>query len=232
MIEFNLLPDVKIQFLRTKALEHLVVTLSFIVGAVSLTVFILLLVFVDVVQKVKLDNLNTEINTSTSQLSSNKNLNQILTVQKQLETLPQLEQQTPTASRLFGYLTQLTPASATISDLNVSFTANTVSITGAADSLATVNTFVDTLKYATYNNVTDKTEGTKAFNTVVLASFGYSTQNSTSEPAQYTITGNFDPTLFNSSDNISLIVPSETTTRSIINQPTLFKATPAPAKAS
>jgi Tfp pilus assembly protein PilN len=234
MLEFNLLPDVKLNYLRTKRLEHLVIFVSFIVGAASIAVFILLFLFVDVAQKVSLDNLTTQINTDSSKLSSNKNLNQMLTVQNQLQSLPSIENQSPTTSRLFGFITQLTPVNATISDLTISFTpTNTVTITGGADSLTTVNTFVDTLKYATYNNSTDNTTGTSAFNTVVLSSFNYSNSASSggdaASPAQYTISFNFDPTLFDAADNISLVVPSETTTRSIINQPTLFKAEPKSA---
>lgn len=234
MVEFNLLPDVKLQFLKTKRLEHLVIVLSVIVGAVSLAVFIFLFVFVDVAQKVKLDNLTNEINTSSTKLESNKSLNEILTVQNQLETIPSLEAKAPAASRIFGFLAQLTPANASISSLNVDFTTNSITITGGADSLATVNTYVDTLKYATYTNATDHTKNNQAFNSVVLTSFNYSTSNSgaNSTPAQYSIAFNFDPTLFNSSDNITLVVPNEITTWSILNQPVLFKANPTPASST
>ncbi|MEI9913752.1 MAG: hypothetical protein WDN66_01985 [Candidatus Saccharibacteria bacterium] len=173
MVEFNLLPDVKVQHLKAKRLEYLVITASFIVGAASILVFILLFVFVDVGQKVRIDDLNNNITTTTAQLKSNKSLNQILTVQNQLKTIPSLENQSPTASRLFGYLSQLTPLTATISTLDVSYTANNIVITGGADSLNTVNTFVDTLKYATYNNATIKTNGVEAFSAVVLTSFAY-----------------------------------------------------------
>ncbi len=224
MIEFNLLPDVKIKYLKTKHIERLVTTVSIVIASISFAIFVSLLLFVDVYQKVHLSNLTNQINTSSSKLASNKNLNQILTVQKQLETIPKIEAETPTTSRVFGYISQLTPSTATISTLNVSFSTSTITITGGANSLATVNTYVDTLKYATYNNTTNHTTKNKAFSSVVLSSFNYSSNNSNSQPAQYSITAKFDPALFNSSDNITLVVPKETTTRSILNQPTLFKA--------
>ena len=230
MIEFNLLPDVKIKYLKTKHIEHLVTTLSIVIASVSFAIFVTLLLFVDIYQKVHLNNLTNQINTSSSKLASNKNLNQILTVQKQLETIPKIEAQTPTTSRLFNYISQLTPSTATISTLNASFSANTITISGGANSLAVVNTYIDTLKYATYNNATNHTNNNKAFSSVDLSSFNYASNNSSSASlAQYTITANFDPILFNSSDNITLIVPKETTTRSILNQPTLFKAGSQPA---
>jgi len=224
MIEFNLLPDVKMEYLRTKRTQHLVITLSVIVGAVSVGVFVLLFLFVDVGQKVRISQLNGQISASTSQLSSNKNLNQILTVQNQLETLPSLESKSPTTSRMFGYISQVMPPNTTISSLSINFTTNTVTMTGAADSLATVNTLVDTLKYTTYSNATTKTNNTPAFSAVVLSSFSYSNSATNGNAAQYSIAFSFDPALFNSSDDITLVVPSETTTRSILNQPQLFKA--------
>ncbi len=228
MVEFNLLPDVKVQFLKTKRIEYLAITTSIVIGAVSALVFILLFLYVDVGQKVKLDNLNSQIGNYSSQLTSNKNLNQILTVQHQLETIPSLLNNAPATSRIFGYLTQLVPVNVTISTLNLNYSTNNMSITGGADSLATVNTFVDTLKYATYNNSTNNTKNNSAFSQVVLSSFSYNSSGSSSgaPSAQYTITFDFDPILFNRADNLKLIVPNETTTRSILNQPQLFKANP------
>jgi hypothetical protein len=222
MVEFNLLPDVKMEYLRTKRLEHLVVTTSFIVGAATLAIFVLLFLFVDVAQKLTLNDLTNQINNSSAQLTSNSNLNKVLTVQNQLETLPKLEDQAPKTSRLFGFITQLTPVNTTISTLNLNLTTHAMVITGGADSLATVNTYVDTIKHATYNDTVSKTKNAQAFTNVVLSSFSYSSTGT--PPAQYTINCSFSPTLFKSSANVTLVVPSETATLSILNQPTLFKA--------
>jgi Tfp pilus assembly protein PilN len=227
MIEFNLLPDVKVQYLRTKRTQHLIITLSAIVGAASFAVFLLLFLFVDVGQKVRINQLDSQISSSSAQLTSNKNLNQILTVQNQLETIPTLEAQAPTTSRLFGYLSQVVPANATISSLAINFSTDNVTISGGADTLATVNTLVDTLKYTTYNDATTKASSVSAFKTVVLSSFGYSGTATNGQTAQYSVAFNFDPILFKSTDSITLVVPSETTTRSILNQPQLFKASPS-----
>ncbi len=226
MVEFNLLPEVKLQYLRAKKQEHLVLSISIFAGAVSLAIFIFLLVFTGVIQRSTINNLSSQINQSTATLSSNKNLNKILTVQNQLKTLPSLEAQTPVVSRLFNYISQITPPNATISTLSVDFTTDNISVSGGADSLATVNTYIDTLKYATYNNQTNNTKNNQAFNSIDLSSFGYSSASSGASPAQYSITFNFSPTLFSSTDKVTLVIPNEITTRSIINQPKLFKAEP------
>lgn len=228
MAEFNLLPDVKMLYLRTKRLERLVVTASVIVGSISLAVFLLLFVYVDIFQHTSIDHLNTQIDSSKSTLMQNKSLNEVLTVQNQLNGLPQLESNTPTVSRLFNYITDLTPVNVTIASLDISFTANTITVNGGADTLSTVNTYVDTFKYATYNDSTDNTKNNQAFNSVVLTSFNFDNSQTSGSQAQYTITCNFAPTLFHSSDNITLQVPTEITTRSILDQPALFKSNKSP----
>lgn len=224
MLELNLLPDVKIKFLKSQRLKHLIVSSCIIVSIVFLVLFGSFIYYVYIYQKNSISNQNSKIDSYISQIKNNKNLNKILTIQNQLNSLPNIESQTTVPSRLFGFISQFTPAKATISDFNVDLTSNSITINGSADSLSTVNQFVDTLKFTTYNTPVSKT--TSAFNTVSLASFGYST--STSNPlssAQYSITFNYDPTLLSNSSNVNLIVPNITTTRSILNQPlNLFKS--------
>ncbi|HEY4963389.1 MAG TPA: PilN domain-containing protein [Candidatus Saccharimonadales bacterium] len=222
MIEFNLLPDVKLEYLKARRLKRLVVSVSIIIGAAALGLFVLLLLFVDVAQKARLSSLTADITSSESQIQGNTNLDKILTIQKQLQTLPAVEASTPVPSKLFGYLSQVTPSKATISSLSVDFTNNSMTVSGSADSLATVNQFVDTLKFSTYSD--GSTTGTPAFSTVVLTSFSYSSAAS-ADPAHYSISFNFDPKLFSSTSNVTLVVPQLTTTRSVTSQPNdLFKA--------
>jgi hypothetical protein len=173
---------------------------------------------VDIFQKKSLSDLNHDISTYTKQLQDTPNLNKILTVQNQLQVLTSLHDQKPAATRLFGYLQQVTPSTASISQFNVDYTQNTISITGNANSLDVVNAFTDTLKFTTYK----KSDGTSAnaFTAVVLAQFSRSASGTT-----YTITANFDPMIFNSTNNSSLTVPNIISTRSIVEQPTdLFQS--------
>jgi Tfp pilus assembly protein PilN len=222
MIEFNLLPDVKLEYLNARRLKRVVISFSVIIGASALGLFILLLLFVDVAQKVKLNKLNNNINTTSAQLKNNNNLNSILTIQNQLKTLPTIESKTPQVSRLSGYLAEIMPANATVSNLSADFQANTMNISGSADSLATVNQLVDTLKFATYSD--SSSSNNQAFSAVVLTSFGYGGGSGTAK-ASYAINLSFDPKLFSPDENITLTVPPEITTRSILGQPSaIFKA--------
>jgi Tfp pilus assembly protein PilN len=222
MTEFNLLPDIKLAYIKAERQKQLIVSISVIASIAAVVVLALLLLFVDVVQKGSLSSVSIDIKHYSSQLQGTKDLNKILTVQNQLAALPALEKQNPLTSRIFGYLTQVTPAQVGIANLAADFTQNTMTITGTADSLATVNTYVDTLKFTTYK--TDSaTTNSLAFSNVVLSTFSRDSKSAT-----YTIACSFDPAIFSqASNNVSLTVPKIISTRSEMDRPTdLFVAPP------
>ena len=219
MIEFNLLPDVKLQFVKTERVKHLVVLISILVAAVTLVIFIFFVVFVDIIQKKNISSLNGQIQDKTSQLQAVPNLNKILTIQNQLQSLPGLNNQKPVASRLFNYMGELTPPQLTISNLKVDFTLHTFSITGDADTIATINKFADTLKFTTYTSSNGGKTPPPAFSQVQLTGF-----SPNSKGATYTIQLSYDPAIFDAANTITLTVPKITSTRSATEQPTdLFK---------
>lgn len=219
MIEFNLLPEVKLEYIKTRRLKRLVILGSFAAAAVSLVIFIGLLIVVDGFQKKHLSDLNKDITTSKNQIAAIPDFNQILTIQTQLASLPALDAQKPVTSRLFGYLQQLIPLDVTLDRTSMDFNAHSIDIAGNASSLASVNQLVDTLKFTTYDKSATDTSNLPAFSQVVLTSFSLS--NNT---ASYEVQADYDPAIFNVADNVKLTVPSITSTRSITDQPTdLFK---------
>lgn len=220
MIQFNLLPDVKLEYLRARRNKRLVVGGSMVVIAASLFVLLLLASIIYGVQKKSLHDLNNDIGRYTQQLKSTPDLNKILTVQNQLGVLTSLHDQKAVASRLFPYLTQVTPKAASISQLNVDFSQDTISITGSANSLDVVNTYADTLKFTTYKTPDSSDSSKNAFSKVVLSQFSRSNTGAT-----YTITASFDPAIFNSNATTDLSVPHIISTRSATEQPTdLFQS--------
>lgn len=205
MVQFNLLPDVKIEFLRARRIKRIVTVISAIVGVASVVVLLLSIILVDVVQKKSLHDLNRDVGIYSAKLKAIPDLGKILTVQNQLNTLTSLHDQKVVASRLFGYLSKVTPAQATISNINIDFTANTMVISGEAPNLDVVNTYTDTLKATTYKTDAANSQSSLAFSNVVLSAFGRD-----SKAATYTITLSFDPVIFSSTNNVSLSVPSGT----------------------
>jgi hypothetical protein len=235
MIQLNLLPDVKLAYVKAQRSRRLVVSVSILVSALAIVLLVLLL-SIDGLQKKHLSDLSRDITNETNQLQSKPQISQILTIQNQLESLTALHSSEPAASRLFdSYLNEVTPAPVSINNFTIDFTQQTASITGSADSLSSINTYVDTLKDTTYTSASNTT-ARSAFSDVVLSSFSLSTAT-TQDPTQaasYTITLSYDPTIFDiTQQNIKLSVPSEVVTRSDVAQPTaLFKASSSSSSSS
>jgi hypothetical protein len=201
MIQFNLLPDVKLEYVKTQRTKRFLTLLSIVASAAGIAILLVSIVTVDVVQKKSLSDENNDIARYSAELKGTPNLNRMLTVQNQLNTLTTLHEQKPVTSRLFTYITQVTPSQATLNNLALDYSTNTLTVGGAAPSLDVVSTYTDTLKATTYS-VAGGVSGTHAFSNVVLSSFGRDQNGAT-----FTITFTFDPTIFNTDDNVTLVVP-------------------------
>ena len=216
MIQFNLLPDVKLEYIKARRTKRLLATVSVIAAAASVFIAILTFVGVNIVQRARMESLNKDINKTAKLVQATPNISRIITVQNQLSSLPALHEAKPAATRVYDYIAQITPATVTISKATISFTDNTINITGNAKDLLGVNTLVDTLKFTSYK-VKDQTGTPKAFNKVVLASFSTaSSGGGDSKGASYEIALNYDPPIFDNKSTVELQVPQTITTRSQI----------------
>lgn len=226
MVQFNLLPDVKLDYIKSQRTRKLVLSISFIVSASAVGLLVLLLI-ASGVQTKHLNDLSADITKESKTLRNKPNINTILTVQNQLGSLTALHNDKPAANRLAPYLNSLTPASVSISSLNIDFVAHTITITGNADALSSVNKYVDTLKVTSYTAVdADKktTEG-RAFPSVVLSSFGLNTKaKDKAQAANYSITVTYEPVIFDNTQEVSLNVPSITTRAQLQNASDLFQS--------
>jgi Tfp pilus assembly protein PilN len=220
MIQVNLLPDVKREFIRARQLKRTVVSVSFLVSAVALGIFALFFIIVNVVQGTILSSLDNTIEENTKKLKAMPDIAKILTVQNQLNELPTLHNDKPVASRIFTYIKQLAPQEATIESLTVSFDETSMSIDGRAKDLASVNKFIDTLKFTSYADAKSKNSG-RAFSDVVLAQFGVEQQanGGDGKNASYSITFKYAPEIFSAEADVKLTVPDKVTTRSETEKP-------------
>lgn len=221
MIQFNLLPDVKLDYIKTQRTKRTVMLATISITALAVFIFILLFLIVNVFQKQHLKNLKDDIENKTSELKSVPDLDKVLTVQNQLNALPGLHEKKPATSRLTDYLVQLTPSSAKITDVNVDFDASTMIINGSADNIESINQFVDILKFTNYK---EGETSDKAFSEVVLTNFGI---QGTAGRTSYGVTFKFNPIIFDNTRNIALVVPNIVSTRSVVEKPTdLFEQKP------
>lgn len=214
MIQFNLLPEVKKDYIKAKRTKQVIIGLSSIVSIASIVVVLLLLSFVHVVQKGHIDDLSEDIKTEISSLNSIEDLNKTLTVQNQITTLPELHQKKPLTSRVFQYLNQTTPITVKIRSVALNIESNSMTISGSADSLASINQYADTLKFAKYKVVGTDELLTPFTNVNTELSRG-------EETATYTVKFEYSPDLFDNTLEIELIIPEQITTRSITGKPSL-----------
>lgn len=228
MIQFNLLPDIKREYEKARRIKRLTFLIASISAAVSLAIFIVTFVTVQVFQKDHSQNLSDDIQAESSKLEGVPDINKILTIQNQLNSLTSLHEQKPVATRLLKYLQQLTPAQAKIANVSTDFELGTMSISGSADALSTVNKFVDTLKFTKYQIVVDEQpsgEPGDAFSAVVLSGFN---RSATAQSVTYQISLRFDPLIFAGENDVQLIVPTgQITTRSQTEKPEAIFETPA-----
>ncbi|HEY5549864.1 MAG TPA: PilN domain-containing protein [Candidatus Saccharimonadales bacterium] len=213
-VEFNLLPDVKMDVVKASRARNTVVSIAFLASAASLAILVLLLFTVYIVQNKQLSDANKDIENANNKLKNISSLDKILTVQKQLQTLPGLHENKHISSRLFSYLPQVTPTSVSIGSLSVDMAANVIQISGTAESQHAVNTFIDTLKFTTYTTAAGSSPK-DAFPTVIESNFTLS-----SAQVSYLLDVHFDPALFSNNQLApTLQVPTITTTRSVIDNP-------------
>lgn len=219
-IQFNLLPDIKIDYLKARRQKHLVVLGSVVASMVGIAVFVLLVSVVYGLQKKNLSDLDADIKSASSELQGTKDLTKILTVQNQLKVLPGLHDKKVVSSRLYDYLSQVTPTGATIAKLNIDYTLSTMTIAGSATDLATVNKYVDTIKFTKFTTKAQSTDKS-AFTDVVLDSFAVDSKGTT-----YSVGLHFDPIIFDDTQTVTLTVPQIISTRSEVDKPTaLFQDT-------
>ena len=197
MIQFNLLPDVKMQYVKAKRTKRLIISTSTLVSIVCVGVILLLFSVVQIAQKKHISDLSSDIADATKKIQSIDGLDNILTVQNQLTLLPDLHEAKPKTSRLFDYLAFVSPTEAKIVSLNFDAATSTIVLQGTADKIATVNKLVDNIKATTYSIEGQTTGSSTAPFTQV------STQLSgDNEKASYKIDLVYDPIIFQNTKEI------------------------------
>lgn len=223
MIQFNLLPESNSNEIKSSKVSRLIASVTYLIAGLAIIVTLVLLFETRIIQKHNINNNNNQISTQDSAINRIPDLNSILKINDAIKVLPTLYNTRPDVTRLSNYLSLITPAKVSLTTLTLDFKANTISVSGTADSINTINTFVDTLKFSEFSVDGSKTT-TLAFSKVVLSSYSYLANSSAGQ--SFSITADFAPDIFaTKNSNVQLIVPNKITTRSDIDQPTnLFNA--------
>lgn len=221
MIQINLLPDVKLQYLRAQRNKHLVISVSFIVSAAFIAVVVLLAMHVYVNQAWHASRLQKDIDKYVDEFKAIDDIDTVLTVREQLLELPNLHSEKPAVTRLPDFLTTIVPNTVDIAEFSLDFTSITIRLSGKGEDVIAVNTFADVLKN-TYFSAGDGGTPVKAFSDVE-----FSIGATTDEGVTFETSMHFDDNIFDiNSDSVKLTVPNIISTQSALRSGALFDSQP------
>jgi Tfp pilus assembly protein PilN len=224
MIQLNLLPDVKLDYIKARRNKRTVMLFASLVIVVSIGLFIMMLTFVGA-QRLHLSNLDKDIDSGVAEIQNTPEIDKVLTVQNQLSVLNAQHDQKPAVTRVLPYFAQLLPPGASITTLNVDLVGNAIGLSGKAANINDINKVVDTLKFAEYR--TKSGQSGKPFSDIVLGGSGIGDENSDSGVSvsgatqQFTVSMKFDPILFNNLEEVEITVPGMISTRSSTEKPNI-----------
>jgi hypothetical protein len=225
MIQLNLLPDLKKEYIKSQKAKALVVAVSIFVTLGAFALSALLFVYVTFIQQFQVSLATTDINKKMDQVKAIPDVNKYLTVQNQLASLPALHDGEGQYSRLYDFLGVLNPSApnnVTLSDLKLLTADKSIILTGTTATFQTLNIFADTLKNAT---VTYKAGGhgdpvsNKMFNQVLVQTADIARANNQTLVG-FTVRTVYNDAMFDvRNTEMTAKVPSITTTQSVTQSP-------------
>lgn len=222
MIQLNLLPDIKIEFLKKQRSRVQVITgaIMLSLAAIGLTVFAALWVYgAQGLQKTLLTN---SINTNVKKLQNTKDIDKYVTIQNQLASITALHDSKNNYSRLLDYLPTMNTG-VKLSGVNVDATTKTLTFDGSTDNYTTLLVFRDTLKGARlhYVDANNKPQETNLFTNVNIDSSGIGTNKDSTSTVTFKIsTIYFDSAFSSTIQKPTITVPKKETTPSAQGAPT------------
>ena len=161
MIEINLLPNVKRELLKTRAMRNRVISISFLVGGASIVAVVVLALILgsqiaaEAVQ-------NGVVKDRNDKLMAVEDLNKVVTIQHQLTKINEQHSGKKINSRIFDVVTAVNPVApnnVSFSDIKVNPESKTITLEGSA-----VNGYsaLETLKKTILNTKVQTTDGDKS----------------------------------------------------------------------
>lgn len=213
MIEINLIPDVKREYLKTKSLRNLVITTSVIVGAGTIALAVALGIIFSgqlVLEMVRSNNIKSE----GAKLVAIEDLNKTVTIQQQLSKIDSQQASKSMNSRLFDVMAAINPPAPNdikISLLKMDPEAETVTIEGsAANGYMALEVFKKTISNTKVQFTVDGvTEDYPLATDITTGDTSFGEDASGSRVLRFAFTFTYPSELFMISDNpVPLITPS------------------------
>ena len=161
MIEINLLPNVKRELLKTRAMRNRVISISFLVGGASIAAVVVLALILG--SQIAAEAVQSGvIKDRNDKLIAVEDLNKVVTIQHQLTKINEQHSGKKINSRIFDVVTAVNPVApnnVSFSDIKVNPGSKTITLEGSA-----VNGYsaLETLKKTILNTKVQTTDGDKS----------------------------------------------------------------------
>lgn len=161
MIEINLLPNVKRELLKTRAMRNRVISISFLVGGASIAAVVVLALILG--SQIAAEAVQSGvIKDRNDKLMAVEDLNKVVTIQHQLTKINEQHSRKKLNSRIFDVVTAVNPVApnnVSFSDIKVNPESKTITLEGSA-----VNGYsaLETLKKTILNTKVQTTDGDKS----------------------------------------------------------------------
>lgn len=229
MIQLNLLPDIKKEYINAQKTRALVMSSSILVTIVAVGLAVLMFVYVTFLQQLQITLATNDIKDKERQLNSVQDLSKYLTIQNQLAALPELHANKGIYSRMLSFLPVLNPNApnnVTLTKLQLVSLDKQVNFTGSTASFESLNVFVDTLRNAevAYKDQSGEPQKSKMFESVMVQSSNIDKLNGKSTVSFTVIAQYVEPAFDARNTDVNASVPNIKTSQSVTESPKLFSS--------
>lgn len=197
MIQINLLPDVKREYLRSQQMKHLFIVGAVLVSMAAIALLVLLFLYVQVWQPTFRTKVQKDIDTSISDIKAKDDAVKMVTVQGVLQQITGLQDKKQISSKAFDYLKSFTPRDVAYDKVSIDLTTMQLSLSGNTTSYQSANVLANNLKSAQFTYTkNDVPQTIKPFDQIVFKSLSQATQSSNNRPVSFQIDMTFKPDIF------------------------------------
>lgn len=228
MIQLNLLPDVKKEYLRAQSFRAKTISFSILVTVVAIGLTAVLASYVYGAQLLISSAQKNDIAEKSQQLKSKSDIGKYLTIQNQLSAISGLHDEKTVTSRILGILPQLNPAppnNVLLANIKLSVVDGQLVFQGGVRDYSALTTFKNTLENAKLHHQADGQEVIeKLFKEVNVIQASYSGTEPPETALGFTVQTAYNPNLLVSTlEGYRITVPNMETTQSVVASPKLFQ---------
>ena len=200
MIEINLLPAVKREYLKAQQMKHTVVVGSVLVSLGAIGLLALMFIYVQVIQPQQQKSIQSDIDKSLNDSKNKKNAVKVVTVQGALQQIPSLQDKKMITSNLFIYLNSFTPKDVSYSNIKMNLTESTIVLQGNATNFEQANVLANNIKSAKFTfKKSNNSQSVSPFTNVVFDGLTKSDKPEENKNVSFQITLKVDPVIFDQS---------------------------------